>query len=83
VTGISGQYVFVVKQDQTAKMRTVKVARTIGDDAVIETGLQPGEQVVTDGQLQLEDGTRLEINSGETKSALPIESTPANTGITP
>jgi membrane fusion protein, multidrug efflux system len=83
VTGISGQYVFVVKQDQTAEMRTVKVVRTMGDDAVIETGLQPGEQVVTDGQLQLEDGTRLEINSGETKSALPIESTPANTGITP
>jgi membrane fusion protein, multidrug efflux system len=63
-TGSSGQYVFVVKQGQTAELRTVKMARTVGDDAVIEAGLQAGEQVVTDGQLQLEDGTKVEIGFG-------------------
>jgi multidrug efflux pump subunit AcrA (membrane-fusion protein) len=40
----------------------VKVERTRGDDMVLSAGLQAGEIVVTDGQLQLEDGSRVETN---------------------
>jgi len=54
-----GQYVFVVKQDQTVDSRPVTVAWIEGDDTVIATGLKGGETVVTDGQLKLTPGARV------------------------
>jgi multidrug efflux system membrane fusion protein len=63
-TGQSGPYVFVVKADQTAEMRTVVVGRSLGDITVIEKGVQPGETVVTDGQLRVVPGGKVEIKKG-------------------
>jgi multidrug efflux system membrane fusion protein len=60
-TGQQGQYVYVVKEDGTAEMRPVTVSRTVDEQAVIEKGLQPGETVVTDGQLRLVPGAKVEI----------------------
>jgi multidrug efflux system membrane fusion protein len=60
-TGQNGQYVFVVRDNQTVDMRTVKPGRVIGDHTVIVEGLQPGETVVTDGQLQLVPGANIVI----------------------
>jgi multidrug efflux system membrane fusion protein len=54
-----GEFVFVVKSDQTVDARPVKVAWIDGADAVIESGVQPGETVVTDGQLRLAPGARV------------------------
>jgi len=54
----AGTFVFVV-QDETAKVRPVKVERVVDGLAAIESGLQNGEVVVTDGQLLLSDGTRV------------------------
>ena len=54
----TGNFVFVVK-DNVASVRPVKVARTVGHETVIESGLEGGETVVTDGQLLLSDGTRV------------------------
>jgi multidrug efflux system membrane fusion protein len=65
-TGQSGQYVFVVKPDQTAEMRPVVVGRSVGDETVIEKGVQPEETVVTDGQLRVTPGGKVEIKSGLT-----------------
>jgi multidrug efflux system membrane fusion protein len=42
----------------------VVVARTQGSDAVIASGLQAGEQVVTDGQPRLSPGVKVEIRGG-------------------
>lgn len=56
----NGTYVFVVKND-TAQTRDVTVARTVGDIAVIAKGLSPGEMVVTDGQLRLTPGAKVQI----------------------
>ncbi|HET7620415.1 MAG TPA: efflux RND transporter periplasmic adaptor subunit [Gemmatimonadaceae bacterium] len=56
----NGTYVFVVKND-TAQTRDVTVARTVGDIAVIAKGLSPGEMVVTDGQLRLTSGAKVQI----------------------
>jgi RND family efflux transporter MFP subunit len=53
-----GTFVFVVK-DGLASVRPVQVARNIGGDAVIASGLAEGEVVVTDGQLQLTEGARV------------------------
>jgi multidrug efflux system membrane fusion protein len=58
-TGQQGQYVFVVKGDQTVESRPVQVARTVGGDAVVASGLAPGETVVTDGQLRLAPGAKV------------------------
>jgi multidrug efflux system membrane fusion protein len=63
-TGQAGQYVYVVKDDMTAEMRPVKVSRTYGEESVIMEGLKPGERVVTDGQLRLAPGARVEVKTG-------------------
>lgn len=60
-TGQTGQYVWVVKSDMTVESRPVTVSRTQGALAVVAKGLQPGEKVVTDGQLRLAPGARVEI----------------------
>ena len=49
----------------TVEQRPVTVAQRFGDDVVIEKGLRPGEMVVTEGQLRLEDGTRVQIADSE------------------
>ncbi len=56
----AGQYVFVVKPDQTVEMRQVELARQQGDEAVIASGLAAGEVVVTDGHLRLTPGAKVE-----------------------
>jgi membrane fusion protein, multidrug efflux system len=60
-TGQKGDLVYVVKSDSTAEERPVKVARTYGADAVISSGVQPGETVVTDGQLRLIPGIKVQV----------------------
>lgn len=68
-TSQKGQYVYVVKEDQTVDMRSVMVERTAGADAVIASGLEPGETVVTDGQLRLTPGARIENSAVATSGA--------------
>lgn len=55
----SGNFVFVI-ENGAAKVVPVKVERTVGDMSVLASGLQGGETVVTDGQLLLSNGTRVE-----------------------
>ncbi len=59
----AGQYVYVVKADQTAEMRMVTVERLAGADAVIAKGLEPGEVIVTEGQLRVLPGRPVEVKS--------------------
>jgi multidrug efflux system membrane fusion protein len=63
-TGQAGQYVYVVKDDMTVELRPVKVGRAYGEESVIAEGLKPGDRVVTDGQLRLAPGARVEIKAG-------------------
>jgi membrane fusion protein, multidrug efflux system len=62
-TGQNGDFVFVIKPDQTAESRPVKVARTLGTESVIAKGIEPGEIVVTDGQLRLIPGIKVQIKT--------------------
>jgi multidrug efflux system membrane fusion protein len=59
--GQSGDYVFVVRPDHTVESRPVKVSRTDAKEAVIDKGLSDGETVVTDGQLRLQQGSKVQI----------------------
>ena len=67
-TGQSGDFIYVVAQDMTAEQRPVKVARTIGGESVIAQGVAAGEIVVTDGQLRLIPGVKVQLRSGATGS---------------
>ena len=60
-TGQSGQYVFVIKPDLTVELRPVVVNRVFNSESIIEKGLQVGEKVVTDGQLRLVPGAKVEV----------------------
>jgi membrane fusion protein, multidrug efflux system len=60
-TGQSGSYVYVIKPDSTVESRPVTVKRSQGELAVVARGLSPGERVVTDGQLRLTPGSRVEV----------------------
>ena len=63
-TGQQGQFVFVVKPDATAELRPVTAGVTHEGFTVIEKGLQPGETVVTDGQMRLGPGAKVTITQG-------------------
>ena len=61
VTGQAGSFVYVVNADLSASTRPIAVGRAVGDDIVVDSGLVAGEQVVTDGQLRLTAGARVEL----------------------
>jgi hypothetical protein len=61
-TGQRGSYLFVIK-DGVASVVAVKIARTLGKETVLESGLEGGEQVVTDGHLQLVNGSKVVIRT--------------------
>jgi multidrug efflux system membrane fusion protein len=60
-TGQVGKYVFVVKPDSTADLRPVTTGATVKGETVIEKGVAFGETVVTDGQLLLAPGSKVEL----------------------
>ncbi|WP_440871074.1 efflux RND transporter periplasmic adaptor subunit [Thermodesulfovibrio yellowstonii] len=62
-TGQQGQFVFVIKEDKTAQIREVVAGQRLGDEVVVEKGLEVGETVVIDGQLRLTPGAKVEIKN--------------------
>ncbi|MBI4796889.1 MAG: efflux RND transporter periplasmic adaptor subunit [Deltaproteobacteria bacterium] len=63
-TGQEGQIVWVITPDLTAEVRPVEIKRVLNSETIIKKGLQPGERVVTDGQIRLVPGAKVEIKSG-------------------
>jgi multidrug efflux system membrane fusion protein len=60
-TGQNGQYVFIIRDDLTVESRPIEVGRTLNSETVIDKGLRAGEKVVTDGQLRLVPGAKIQI----------------------
>jgi multidrug efflux system membrane fusion protein len=65
--GQAGQFAFVVKNG-VATVQPIKVERVVGNLAVIESGLQEGDVVVTDGQLLLSNGTKIIVRGAKAES---------------
>ena len=63
-TGQAGQFVYIIKPDQTVEARLIVLARTSDDDAVIREGLNGGEKIVLDGHSRLGPGAKVEIKPG-------------------
>jgi membrane fusion protein, multidrug efflux system len=61
--GSDGDYVYVVKPDNTVEHRDVVVALSEGGLAVIERGLTAGDKVVTEGQGRLSSEAKIKLNA--------------------
>ncbi|HTX66522.1 MAG TPA: efflux RND transporter periplasmic adaptor subunit [Opitutaceae bacterium] len=59
-TGQQGSQVFVMKPDRTVELRPVTTGPSANGLTVIRAGVQAGETVVTDGQVRLVPGARVE-----------------------
>ena len=67
-TSQTGQFVYVVKSDNTVEMRNITARHNVNSDSVVD-GLNAGETVVTDGQLRLVPGAKVQIkNQNESKA---------------
>jgi multidrug efflux system membrane fusion protein len=71
-TGQQGPYVFVVKPDLTVEMRSITPGPALDGETIVQKGLTPGERVVTEGQIRLIPGARVDIKSSA-PSAAPQE----------
>jgi multidrug efflux system membrane fusion protein len=69
--GEGTSFVFVVGPDDKVTTRPVQVGRQVGDFVMVTRGLDPGESVVTDGQLRLTQGARVEIRDPNQPDAPP------------
>jgi len=61
MTGQAGSFVYVLNADRSARTQAVAVGRAVDDDVVIDSGLVARQVVVTDGQLRLVPGAKVEI----------------------
>ena len=73
--GPDGSYAFVVGDDRTVQKRALKVGARNKTTAIIDDGLQPGEQIVTDGQYRIQAGSKVEVAA---QTELPLDAGPAN-----
>jgi multidrug efflux system membrane fusion protein len=73
--GPDGPYAFVVGGDRTVQKRPLKVGALNKTTAIIDDGLQPGEQIVTDGQYRIQAGSKVEVAA---QTASPADTGPAN-----
>ena len=69
--GPDGSYAFVVGDDRTVQKRVLRVGARNKTTAIIDDGLQPGEQIVTDGQYRIQAGSKVQTES-------PVDAGPAN-----
>jgi multidrug efflux system membrane fusion protein len=73
-TGQDGMFVYVVKADQTVESRPVTTGARVDQDVVIESGVEAGETVVTEGHLRLAPGMRVRLKGAPGGSRRPARS---------
>ena len=73
-TGQDGTYVYVVGEDRAVSVRPVKTGPRIDQDMVIDEGLKGGETVVTEGQLRLQPGSKVQVRGQQTGEGRPRSS---------
>jgi len=76
--GQDGTYSFVIDQGNRARLRRVVVSRVTASMALLSSGLEPGEVVVTDGHVRLRDGVEVVVKAepaptAEARSPAPSE----------
>lgn len=79
-TGQNGDFVFVVKNDANVEKRAIATGPQRGNETVIARGVKAGETVVTDGQLRLVPGAKVNVQTPERRATGKTESGPAPAG---
>jgi multidrug efflux system membrane fusion protein len=69
-----GSFVYIVRQDSTAEQRPVSLGQRQGDLIVVEKGVRPGEQIVTNGQLGVTPGGKVRIEPQDAGGQSPASS---------
>lgn len=59
--GQLGTFVFVIKDDSTVEARQITTGESDKGEVIVQKGLTPGERIVTDGQLRLLPGSKVQI----------------------
>jgi membrane fusion protein, multidrug efflux system len=83
--GAPGTFVYLVKPDNTVAAQPVTLGPAQGDTVSVSKGLEPGQQVVTDGADRLKDGAKVTLTEktapagGSAPAGAPIEQAPQNT----
>lgn len=72
-SGQDGTFVYVVKDDNTVEARNVVTGPRVNQDLVIEKGLEEGDTVVTEGQLRLAPGAKVQLRNGSDDAGPPAE----------
>jgi len=66
-----GTFVYVVKSDDTAELRPVKLGQRQGDQVVVSEGVAANERVVLAGQMLVRPGDKVRVDSGSAAGADP------------
>lgn len=80
--GAKSHFVWVVGKDAKAEQRAVGTGQWIGDDWVIEVGLNAGEQVVVDGGIRVSPGAALKVSAHSPPKAEPAGAARTTAGPT-
>ena len=70
MTGQAGSFVYVLNGDRSARIQAVAVGRAVDEEVVIDSGLVAQQVVVTDGQMRLVPGAKVDIK-GDSSAAAP------------
>ncbi len=70
--GPEGTFAFVIGNDSTARVRSIKVAQVDQGQALIDAGLTPGERVVVDGQYKLQPGSKVSWSAPGSEHPQPL-----------
>ena len=64
-----GAYIYVVRKNQTVEKRFIELGPEQDNQVVVERGLAPGEEIVTEGYHKLSPGMKVQISNGPAKLA--------------
>ncbi len=64
-----GPFVYIVKADDTAELRPIKLGQRQGDDVVVTEGIAPNERVVLTGQMLIRPGGKVRLDNNQSSSS--------------
>jgi membrane fusion protein, multidrug efflux system len=78
--GPDGMYVYVIKPDSTVAVQPVTVSQMTGGNAVVQSGLDAGVQIVASGQYRLQPGSLVQTQTQTPATATAAAPAPDNSG---
>ena len=71
-------YVFVVNKDNKVEQRAIKTGAAIGDQWLVNSGLNPGDRVIVEGIGKVRPGALVAPSEGSAAASAPAASAPAS-----